>query len=469
MMGACASILALLTVYLFFMLKSTIIQTVVVGGVAFLAVAGWLIVHYREWLINNLVKVFLVLFVIGFNTPAVTGVSHLELTDIVLMVGFLVFLISVMTGKSDLHITGLDYANFFLLTALALPIMHSVFNILLVILLIKSFLLSFLITNFCVRRENLLLLIKGMIVFAIISALVGIAQELIYQANGYLLTGFIETQALQKMFEDTSFGKMFRVPGLTDSYKTLCFMLLLVSFIILPYILSSDVSRNKKLSLSVAFLIIVSGFVLTFSNDGMLTFFVIFSLALAYKFRRFALHGLVLGIGLFVLIVVVDKHYALINSIYNELHQGEFRGRLHLDRGGVYGFLFKNTWTGVGADAYKYTGHFYKWAAHNNFILAADQAGVLGVTALFSLIAYAVYRAVTLNLLDLQACDRPLAAGLLLSLLAIVMLLQFHSGYVVSHLWLLMGMIQAMYLGNQPKVDSSARIDSPTSQARRLV
>lgn len=203
--GAGAGMFSILLLLIPLFVKDKLILSLIAGGAVALAVLAWLGFRYRTQLMENKAKLFIVVYLIGENTRGVAGVKHFDLGDISVFLGFVGLFVLIFARERKFHLTPLDFLNGCLLATIFLSMTVSIVNVLLVALFMKSLMLAFVISNIGVKRDNMVFLMKTFVILAVISALIGVGQEIIYQATKYPLAGFnIEQKDLNQMFVTNS-------------------------------------------------------------------------------------------------------------------------------------------------------------------------------------------------------------------------------------------------------------------------
>lgn len=426
-----------------YLFTSLMLIVLILGSAAFYAAKK--IIRYDTG------KIFIICCLIGYHTVALSPIPKINGGSLTLSFFFAIILVSRLVDKQGLKVTILDFLTLCLMAGIILSMVSGMFKPISTIL--SAFLvmtLSFLIVNYCSDIEMLKFIIKWFIIFSCISAVLGILQEVIYYFYGVSLVGFIPQKQFQDMFKDTSLGTVLRVPALTSTYMFLAYFLAPSLILILNILFYIPLDWKRKLKLYGAAGIISIGIILTFSRFTMLALAMIIPLIFIIRWTKYILH-MIIGVILIMSImyaVVLFFHKDIYKKVYQtveqEVHWGEGRIRLQLDKEGLYGYFYQNPWIGRGAGlGYRYCGHFRMWGAHNAVIAVADDAGILGLIPYLLLIVYSVIKALMINLRVQRPEDKGIARGILLAFLTIIIMIQFDMGYLGIVLWFFMGIIKA--------------------------
>jgi cell division protein FtsW (lipid II flippase) len=194
----------------------------------------------------------------------------------------------------------------------------------------------------------------------------------------------------------------------------------------------------------------LSALMLTFAKDAMLALTIALLITALIRWRAFLIHWLFLFLILFVFCYYSGLLNTFADFISAEITFGEPRIRIELDREGIEGFLDTDIYhmlfgAGMGYAA-RYTSHYRNWPAHNAFILAADEIGLLGLLAYLALYIIAGLRLISANLLARDPLDKAITRGLLCGFIGIVIQFQFYAGYIDLIIWFYLGLIESTTL-----------------------
>jgi hypothetical protein len=400
-----------------------------------------------SWISFNIEKSFIVLFILGLQTIALTGKARIDFSELVIVFWLTLFFLKVFVEEKRLKISFLDILNLVFTISIFISITHS--N---VIFLADSFLtvakfqmIIFLIVNFIYNRDLLLFFLKCLIVFTFISSIIAIGQEFIYLTLGIPVVGFVEQENMRFLFETTSLGQFLRVPAFFGTYKPFTYFLNTAMLILFNYYLYKRPFPLKKLlMLTIAFFLMFSALLLTFSQDGLLSLLIGLILSLIVWRPYLVIHILCIILTLIVFAYVFDFADDIFDEISKEVRWGEQRIRIQLAREGISGFIHKHPWIGTGPrNPDRYTGHFLQWPTHNAIIMAADAVGVIGLSAFIALLFYSVFNVIKVNIISLADDEKWISRALLWSFVSLLITLQFHPFFLEKFTWLYMALIQA--------------------------
>lgn len=401
------------------------------------------------WILAQYEKVLVLLILVASQTIAIHKFGPLDGADVMVGIAFMVLIIKGLVRNEGITITFLDVLNLFLLIFILLSIMNGgIASFVRTSLAFKLFLLSFLMTNFVYKIGLPGFVIKWLIIVTLASAVFAIFQDILYLSKGIAFVGIVDKSDMKYMFEDTSYGRMLRVPALLVSYKNFAFLLMTNLLIILNrFLYSPPEGMKSKVCLSLAFAVMLVALLLTFSKDSLLAFSIGVMLSLFVRWPHYAIHGLAGILLLFLFIYLGGFFDDIYNSITTEFSFGEYRIRLQLAREGISGFLHRHPWIGNGFfRESRYTSHYIGWATHNNLILAGDGIGLLGLLSYILPIGYSLLMLLSLNFKALGNKDRAIVRGLLFSMVSLLIVLQTHMGYLDATLWMYMGITQGVFL-----------------------
>ncbi len=395
-------------------------------------------------------KACIILILVTLFTIGLHRVDPFDGTDVVFSIILFALLIQSLVRNERLSFTFIDFANLLLLFCILLSAINGKFvSLLKTSLMIKLSMFSFLITNLIYKINHKTFFIRWLITITSISAMIAILQEVIYLSTGIALVGRIQPEELRFMFEATSLGTFLRVPAFIVSYKTFAFLLITNLLIIFNFLLYSPFKEDKLKSYASyfsLFFVMLGALVCTFSRDSMLALFFGIFLSLLIRWSNFIIHGILGFLVLCLVIYITGSLDDIYNAVYHELHVSESRVRLQLAREGISGVI-RHPWIGIGASqGVRYTSHYLFWPAHNNFILVTDELGLLGFFVYLMPVGYTVFSLIALNIRVTDLKEQALMRGLLCGVLALLLVLQSHAGYLDIVLWMYMGIVQGMVL-----------------------
>ena len=403
--------------------------------------------HFLTWTFTHIEKAFIILFLFSMNMVALTKISRIDLSELLLFAFFFILLLKFSIEDKKIRISFIEILNLLFISSLFISSMNAgILSVPDYLLTSSKFvLILFLITNFLYNRELLIFFLKCFVIISTISAIIGIGQEVLYVISGIPIVGFVDNDDMKFLFEPTSFGKLLRVPAFFRTYKPFTFFLNTAMLIIFNYfIYKRPFVLKMRLMLIFSFLLMFFALSLTFSKDALLAFSIGLILSTLIRWPFLIIHGFVLIFITIIAIYVFGFADDIQRTISTEIHCGEMRIRLQLGRDGILGFVYKHPWIGVGVrDAARYTAHYLGWPTHNAFIMAADVAGISGLLTFLVLLFYTLLNIVKSNLLAQEISDKWVASCLLSGFIATLIAIQFHPFFLEHFTWLYMGVVQA--------------------------
>jgi hypothetical protein len=317
---------------------------------------------------------------------------------------------------------------------------------------LKPFILFFLLVNFLPRGNVIPTFIRWMVVLAMVTAAFALLQEAVWLASPVALTPLPQAN-IEMMMETIGGTAVLRVPALMTGYRPLALYLAIsLMFAVSGLLWSREARLVSRRWLKLAICLIVPALLLTQAKDILIgTVLGIVLLLILYRPTRYvpllsavALVG-ALAVALTVSLVPgnVDKAMDLARTI----PKAEIE-RIRLDRDSIEGFLHgPYFWTGRGVFAgARYTAHSRRWPAHNAFILAAAEIGIVGVTLLLSVYALAFVRALALNAIVKRGPHLPLVRALVPSMAIIFVGAQFEADFLEMFIWTMFAVIEALWV-----------------------
>jgi cell division protein FtsW (lipid II flippase) len=198
----------------------------------------------------------------------------------------------------------------------------------------------------------------------------------------------------------------------------------------------------------------------------MLGFIISLFLAVLIRWSKYIIHLLIcLTVG-----IIICYYSGLLDHlnrwVSSEITYGEQRMRIQLNKEGIeklfdsdlHHILFGR---GIG-NGIRLTSNYNRWPAHNAFILAADEVGIIGLIVYVSMFAYLTIRIIFINMFSKDDEDIAISRGLLSGFVALLVVLQFHAGFIEQIMWLFFGIVESMYricYGNEKqKIDNTTKM-----------
>lgn len=314
--------------------------------------------------LGNYQAIFLVLIVIsiqlgGFNS------GPIDILDIMTLLAFMVWLmVRLMNPSAELVFPGLMFFGTALLI-MDLPYMATMSITSFIIGFIKfskTLLLAFMVINLVRNEQAIRLVIRAVIIVAVISALIGIAQSMLYLFSGITLTLMDD---LESAYKPTPIGYILRASALCPNAQFLSSFLLITIPLVLWKLFDIKQKGTGKW-IVLALLIIVSGLILTWNFGAILA---ASSMIVLFPLLRWPRYGIHIVIGL-ILLAGIAYYTGLLELAYTFTlgDKGVYKG-VHVRHSlMVIGFetLQRNSWMGTGMGGFSYfTQHINGWPVHN--------------------------------------------------------------------------------------------------------
>lgn len=385
--------------------------------------------------------------IIGFSqTIALHKLDLLDGADMMIGIVFIITMFKALIKKEEINLSLLVILDIFLFSFLVIASINGgIYSLITGLICIKLTMLTVIITNLIYNESLLKFYIKCLIIATTASSVIAIIQEIIFVTTGIIAIGISETESIKYMFEETAFGTFLRVPAFIVSYKMFAFYLVTNILIIFNYFLYVRPENiKKKIYLIIALFLMTVALMLTFSWDSMLALAVCVLLSILVRSPRFIVYYFLVAVALFLVVYFAGFIDDIKSTFFTEFSWGEYRIRVQLDREGIYGFLNRYPFIGVGnRNGAEYTSSYWTWPAHNAIILALDEVGIFGFIAYLLPIIYTLLTLVMLNISITDCKNKALARGLLFSIICLLIILMTHAGWFENVLWMYMSLTQA--------------------------
>lgn len=406
-----------------------------------------------RFVVNNKELSFVAAILIGYQTTALK-VAIVDASEVAIGLFLALMLLDEFSGREvKMAATPIDLLNILLLASVLLSSINglsvSTFRV-----FVKALVIFFLLFNFLYSKELVPTAVKIFIAATSLSSAFGIVQEIAYMIDQTLLVGAIPEDVLMRMFESTPLGPMFRVPALMEGYRIFAIILgvaipLAISLLMFPNTMVKARWERRLLYGECLLMLVALG--LTLAKDVVIGLFLALALLSVIRFSRFILHFAAVGlVGVAVLLLLLaylpggtENFYYLVT----EVPKAE-RERIVLDREGILG-LWRGDyfWLGRGLGrGFWYTSHVLLWPAHNAFILAADELGMIGFALYAGLFLWGSYRLLEMNLSVRDPVYLPVARGLLAGWIVYIVGSQFQASFVEPFLWMVLALIESTAL-----------------------
>jgi len=409
--------------------------------------------------IQDYYRVFPPLFLLAYQLNGV-ALGPLDLTEVVIAIFMALFIAGLFIRRDQFFVvTPFNMLHLALVVCFFLSL-ASEFKPFSFLKSFKPLVVFFLMVNFLPREELLQTFLRWMLIFAAISGVFCLVQEFAWLVYQELLT-LVPEDKLKRMFEDTPLGPLFRVPGLMVSYRSMALYQATALMLALSELLWRSERRPPLLSRGWLYFTVVlsaSALSLTVAKDiligvgaALLLLLVLFRPNIFVP--AFAVGALAGALGLATLTAIVPGTVDTAVDLTRTIPKIE-QERIRLNRDSIQGVLHSPyTWTGrgIGAGA-RYTAHHLSWPAHNAFILAAAELGVLGLAILLSIYVLAFARAVALCVLVRSGPYLSISRALLAMLVVILAGAQFEADFLNIYIWTIFAVIEAVWflLRHQP-------------------
>jgi len=330
---------------------------------------------------------------------------------------------------------------------------------------IKALLSFFLLVNIVRDRKLAIFALKAFLIIMTLSAIAGILQELLYKTTNIAFVGLIQKGREEYMWKDNSFGHFLRVPAFSGWYIVFSGYLLISIIVSLNLRLYSIIKDKKhKCLVDIAILLMSVALLFTFSNSAFLSLGLLVGVSILIRWRRHIIHILAVSILVMTIGMVVLDHFhktkGFTEDVKAHLINTELAIRIELLREGISGFSHRHPFIGIGLSrGVKYTSDPVGWPVHNNFVLVADEIGMLGVFVYYSFFI-ALIGSVSFTILSLKdKTDKNILLSLLLGLITYMVNLQAQPAFIESFLFIYLGLLEATRKVMRSHVD--AGVDGP--------
>jgi len=314
--------------------------------------------------LGNYQAIFLVLIVVSMQLGGINA-GPIDILDIMTLLAFMAWLMVILMNPStEVVFPGLMFFGTALLI-MDLPYMATMGIGSFIIGFIKFFktlLLAFMVVNLVRNEQAIRLVIRAMITIAVISALTGIAQSLLYLLSGISITLMDD---LESAYKPTPIGFILRASALCPSPHFLSSFLLIALPMVLWQLFDMNNGKVRKRML-LGFIILFSGIILSWNFGAILAACSMIVLFPVMRWPRYSIH-IVLGI---LLLAVISHYTGLLELGYSYTlgDKGVFKGvdiRLTLMTTG-FETLERNSWLGTGMEGFSFfTQLLNGWPVHN--------------------------------------------------------------------------------------------------------
>jgi len=456
LIGVCVALDPLLTTYLLRDIPelrsvSYALSIAFAGVICAAFVARRYVVDLSVGSIRDYWRYFPVVFLVGYQLTAVAA-GPLDVTDAVLGVFMLLFLVGLFIDREQ-RLVSTPFNMLHLLMVVCITVsLVATFKPTGFMRSLKPFILFFLLVNFLPRGQVITTFVRAILILAMLSSAFALLQEVIWLAAGFILSPLSQSN-LQMMMETIAGIPVLRVPALMTGYRPLALYLAISLMLAMSILLW----RQEKLLLPRRWLIfgivlVVPALLLTQAKDVIIgTFLGAVLLLILHRPARFVplagVGALAGALALVIAVAVVPGDVDTAMDLTRTVPKSEVE-RIRLDRDSIEGFLHgPYFWTGRGVFAgSRYTAHTRRWPAHNAFILAAAETGIVGVTVLLLIYALAMVRALALNVIVKSGPYLPFVRAAPAIVVVIFAGAQFEADFLEMFIWTSFALIEALWI-----------------------
>jgi hypothetical protein len=395
-------------------------------------------------------KLFIIALLVGLHTVGlIRGV--IDTSDLIFGMIVVLWFVSVLASP-QYKIVGapLNLLNLALVLCAILAMINGGTNLIVLIPLIKAVVTSFLIVDIVRRKEWVIYLIRTFLIITTISALIAILQEVVFFFSGIILATY-DPKHVRLVLESNSLGTFFRVPAFTGMHLFLANYLVISLLIILNIFLyyGKELNKKRRLTLTGMAFLMTAAFIFTFSKSNILGLLCGVFLSVILRWRSRWIHFAVYILLALVVAYSFGLGKVVHDSFLAQIELGKDVGlRAQLMRRGIEGFIYKHPLIGAGLGRGRlYSQDAFEWGAHNAFILAADDLGIVGFLVFSGLFLYGFIRVITTLAVVKKPFEKAFLRTLLAALVAYVINIQFQPDFLSYYNWILLAFIECTVIG----------------------
>jgi hypothetical protein len=404
-----------------------------------LAIALWLSVRALSGA-DNYRRAFLVMLAVASQVGGI-NLGPIDLLDIVTLLAVITLLGEIaLKPETPLLIPALImFGLFFLLLAIPyLAQMGVVVFFIGFIKLFKTILLAFVLINLIRDRDDILFFIKAVMIVAVISALIGIAQSAVYFIHGYAFTLMDD---IDEAFKPTPIGYVLRASALCPTAQFLSGFLL-VSLPLFLWRLVESAPGWPRRRLIAGLGIVLAGILLTWNYGAIFTAAGMLVLAPFIMWPNRTIHLIIGAAFLSVLLYYTGIFEWIYDKSLGDV--GVFKGvsqRQSLLLKGME-VLSRDPWFGTGLDGFSYYTHnIFNRPVHNAGVQIWTELGFLGFIGFIAMNLILLTKTFILAFTGNTRINR-LFRMLLLGLVGLIQLM-FSEPFMNSQIvWLYLALVQ---------------------------
>lgn len=405
------------------------------------------------WLVQKIVGLaanttyLLIALIFAFAQMGGLKAGPLDGLDVVTLIGFLLILTDrLLNPHKPLFSAGLFFfAGALLLLDMVNFIDHlSASHIIAVSSFLRAILLAWLLVNLITDAASARFAVNMFIAVAIISALIGISQGLLFLLFGIDFSFIDQFGASDTQYKPTPFGMLPRASALNGSAQHLSSFLLIA----LPFLLFRwhESTGKTKQRMTVAIAVVLGGVLSTWNYGGFFAVLVVLLLYPFFQWPRYSIHILCGMLSLLIFCYftgVLDWLYSVSfgnAGVSKGVSQRHTLLSLGLEK------LVKDPWFGVGLHGFTDTpGNYWRRPVHNAYIQAATEIGIVGALVFLTMLMTMVTQAI-LSSIHFGRAWSHLARASALSILGLMWLMLTEPMVDHSNTWLILGLTQALLL-----------------------
>ncbi|MDO8706339.1 MAG: O-antigen ligase family protein [Sulfuricaulis sp.] len=310
--------------------------------------------------------------------------------------------------------------------------------------LLKVVLLTFVIVNIIRSEQSVRLAVRVFIGVAVVSALIGITQSMLYHFAGIKFSLIDEFGNSETYLKATFLGVMLRASGLNATVQHLSGFLVLALPFLMFRVLAAGGRERLKYLLGCA--ILLGGIVLSWNYTAFAATFVVLALSPFVIWPQRALH-IILAMLVVALVLYYTGVFDWVYRVYLS-DSGAFKGfgqRFTLMK---FGFekLARDPWLGEGLRGFAgFSGNYWHRPVHNAYMQAATEIGLLGALVFVGMLLTML----TQLLLQVRRATPEAQQLLKPALLGMIGLMSLMLGEPMldhSNTWLYLGLAQSVVL-----------------------
>lgn len=313
----------------------------------------------------------------------------------------------------------------------------------------KGFLLFLLVLHALDSWSDVRFFVGVFLVFATLSALVGLVQELAFMTTGKLWVGKVDFRTKQLLLQKggpLSLEVWLRPPAFLGFTQALANVLAVGAAMATALLIAGGRQRYRGW-LALGLLLMVATLVATSSKGANGGFFIAALLAVAILRPRWLL-PLALAAAIAVLgMAYTDLRFKVEEMAFELPRIGDLAFRMQLAREAFEGSLERHPFLGAGAGrAFFYSPNTLNYEVHNAFLLAVAENGVPGLLVFATLFGFVGIRLGRAVRSVQEPGGRAMLVGLLAGMVALLIHMQSDPFYHIQLTWYFVPLAEAAVL-----------------------